>query len=76
MKRSRIIFIAIVGIAIVIVGAALLLRNSDREQPLVVVPKGPIQVRILTALPVEPWVRAPPSGSTARQSAGGRTYSG
>ncbi|MCO6453451.1 MAG: substrate-binding domain-containing protein [Caldilineales bacterium] len=58
MKRSRIIFIAIVGIAIVIVAAALLLRSSGREQPLVVVPKGPIQVRILTALPVEPWVRA------------------
>ncbi|NUQ38774.1 MAG: substrate-binding domain-containing protein [Caldilineales bacterium] len=58
MKRSRIIFLAIVGVAVVIVAAALFLRSTGREQPLVVVPKGPIQVRILTALPVEPWVRA------------------
>ena len=58
MKRSRIVFLAIVGVAIVIVGIALALRATNREQPLVVTPKGPIQVRILTALPVEPWVRA------------------
>lgn len=58
MKRSRIIFLAIVGLAIVIVGVALALRATNRQQPLVVTPRGPIQVRILTALPVEPWVRA------------------
>jgi len=58
MKRSRILFLAIVGLAIVIVGVALALRATNRQQPLVVLPKGPIQVRILTALPVEPWVRA------------------
>ena len=57
MKRSRTVFIAIVGIAIIIVGVALALRTTGRERPLVVIPKGPIQVRILTALPVEPWVR-------------------
>ncbi len=58
MKRSRIVFIAIVGIAILIVGVALVLRAIDRERPLVVTPQGPIEVRILTALPVEPWARA------------------
>jgi hypothetical protein len=58
MKRSRTLFLAIVGLAIVIVGVALALRATNRQQPLVVLPKGPIQVRILTALPVEPWVRA------------------
>ncbi len=58
MKRNQILFVAIVGLAIVIVGVALALRATNREQPLVVTPKGPIQVRILTALPVEPWVRA------------------
>jgi hypothetical protein len=58
MKRSRILFLAIVGLAIIIVGVALALRATNRQQPLVVLPKGPIQVRILTALPVEPWVRA------------------
>lgn len=57
MKRSRIIFLAIVGVAVVIVGVALALRAANRETPLVVTPKGPIQVRIVTALPVEPWVR-------------------
>ncbi|NOZ71649.1 MAG: solute-binding protein [Chloroflexi bacterium] len=57
MKRSRIVFLAIVGIAVIIVIIALALRSTGREKPLVVVPKGPIQVRILTALPVEPWVR-------------------
>ena len=58
MKRSRTLFLAIVGLAIVIVGVALALRATNRQQPLVVTSKGPIQVRILTALPVEPWVRA------------------
>ncbi len=58
MKRSRLVFFAIVGVAVMIVAVALALRATQREQPLVVVPKGPIQVRILVALPVEPWVRA------------------
>ena len=58
MKRSRLVFLAIVGIAVIIIGVALALRVTNQEQPLVVTPKGPIQVRILTALPVEPWVRA------------------
>ncbi|MCS7039418.1 MAG: hypothetical protein RMN24_14510, partial [Anaerolineae bacterium] len=58
MKRSRLVFFAIVGVAVLIVAAALVLRATQREQPLVVVPQGPIQVRILVALPVEPWVRA------------------
>lgn len=57
MKRSRIVFLTIVGIAVLIVAVALILRSTDREKPLVVTPKGPIEVRILTALPVEPWVR-------------------
>ncbi|RME85117.1 MAG: hypothetical protein D6775_03645 [Caldilineae bacterium] len=58
MKQSRIVFTVIIAVALVIVAAALILRATNREQPLVVTPKGPIQVRILTALPVEPRVRA------------------
>jgi ABC-type Fe3+ transport system substrate-binding protein len=58
MKRSRLVFFAVVGVAVLIVAVALVLRATQREQPLVVVPKGPIAVRILVALPVEPWVRA------------------
>lgn len=58
MKRSRIVFLAIVGVAILIVGVSLVLRAANKEQPLAVKATGPIEVRILTALPVEPWVRA------------------
>ena len=31
--------------------------NLNKPQPLVATPKGPVQVRVVTALPVEPWVR-------------------
>ena len=58
MKRTRIVFIVIVVVALLIVGAALIFRAlNPAQQPLTVAPKGPIQVRVITALPVEPWVR-------------------
>ncbi|MDH7486966.1 MAG: substrate-binding domain-containing protein [Anaerolineae bacterium] len=58
MKRTRIVFIVIVVVALLIVGAGLLWRAlNPAQQPLTVTPKGPIQVRVITALPVEPWVR-------------------
>jgi len=58
MKRTRIVFIVIVVVALLIVGAALAWRYlNPAQQPLTVTPKGPIQVRVITALPVEPWVR-------------------
>ncbi len=58
MKRTRIVFIVTVVVALLIVGAALLWRALNPAlQPLTVTPKGPIQVRVITALPVEPWVR-------------------
>ena len=58
MKRTRIVFIVTVVVALLIVGAALLWRAlNPAQQPLTVTPKGPIQVRVITALPVEPWVR-------------------
>ena len=59
MKRTRIVFIVTVVVALLIVGAALAWRYllNPAQQPLTVTPKGPIQVRVITALPVEPWVR-------------------
>ena len=57
MNRTRIIFIAIVAVALLIVGAAAIVRLvSDQPAPLVVEQEGPIQVRVLTALPVYDWV--------------------
>lgn len=57
MNRTRIIFVVIVVAALLIVGVAAALRLlSDQPPPLVVEQSGPIQVRVLTALPVYDWV--------------------
>ncbi len=60
MNRTRWVFILIVGAALAIVAAAALiplLRNVGR--PAQEETSGDtLQVRVLTALPVEPWVRA------------------
>ncbi len=57
MNRTRIIFIVIIVLALLIVGVAAAARFlSDQPAPLVVEQKGPIQVRVLTALPVYDWV--------------------
>jgi len=60
MNRTRWIFVAIVALALVIVGVSLLWR-ALRPGPageLTVERPDAITVRVLTALPVEPWVRA------------------
>ena len=59
MNRTRIIFIAIIVLALVVIGVSwgLGYLQTRPQQPLVVAPTGPIQIRVLTALPVEPWVR-------------------
>lgn len=61
MNRTRIIFIAIVGIAILIVGVSLLLRatgSNNADAGLTVEKPASVTIRILCALPVEPWVRS------------------
>jgi len=55
MKRTRVVFIAIVVVAVVIVAVSLWLRQGGTTP--VVPSRETIEVRILTALPVEPWVR-------------------
>ena len=58
MNRTRVIFIVIIVAALALVGVAALLRtlNSPAGGPLVAEQRGPIQVRVLTALPVYDWV--------------------
>ncbi|MCS7221737.1 MAG: substrate-binding domain-containing protein [Anaerolineae bacterium] len=58
MNRTRIVFFSIVLLALVIVGVSLIWRSLNQPQALTVTSRGPIQVRVITALPVEPWVRA------------------
>jgi hypothetical protein len=58
MNRTRIIFFVVLAIALLIVGASLLL-SATGGQPKVVLPTPPAQVSVsvVTALPVEPFVR-------------------
>ncbi len=59
MERTRLIFISIVAAAIVIVGASLLLnRGGDNSDGAFTLERPEaVTIRVLTALPVEPWVR-------------------
>ena len=58
-RRTQAVFFLILGLVLLVVGAGLGWQqwNPNTAQPLVATPKGPVQVRVLTALPVEPWVR-------------------
>jgi len=60
MNRTRWIFVAIVAVALVIVGASLLWRalRPGPAAELTVERPDAVTVRVLTALPVEPWVRS------------------
>jgi hypothetical protein len=60
MNRTRLIFGAIVAVAVLIVGVSLLLRATGAnpaDAGLTVEKPQSVTIRILTALPVEPWVR-------------------
>jgi hypothetical protein len=60
MNRTRTIFIAILAAALLIVVVSLLLTNRGNASPdagLTVDRPDTVQIRVLTALPVEPWVR-------------------
>ena len=61
MNRTRLIFVAIIVVALVIVGAGLLWANrggAPADSGLTVERPEAVKIRILTALPVEPWVRS------------------
>lgn len=58
-RRTQAVFFTILGLVLLVVtgGLAWQKLGPGNPQPLVAAPTGPVQVRILTALPVEPWVR-------------------
>jgi hypothetical protein len=58
-RRTQAVFFTILGLVLLVVSGGLAWQKlgPNSPQPLVAAPQGPIQVRILTALPVEPWVR-------------------
>lgn len=59
MKRTRLIFISILAAAVIIVGVSLFLRSGSTTDNTSFTIERPeeVTIRILTALPVEPWVR-------------------
>lgn len=61
MNRTRWTFFAIILVALLIVGASLIWRaldSSSADAGLTIERPDTITVRVLTALPVEPWVRS------------------
>ena len=55
MNRTRIVFVVIVVAALAIVGVSLWLRQGTSTP--VLPARETVEVRVLTSLPVEPWVR-------------------
>jgi hypothetical protein len=56
MNRTRLIFFLVIAIAVVIVGAGLLIRLIGNKPATPAVSDKPLGVRVVTALAVEPWV--------------------
>ena len=58
-RRTPAVFFLVIGVVLLVVAAGLGWQqfNPNNPQPLVAASKGPVQVRVVTALPVEPWVR-------------------
>lgn len=76
MNRTRWIFVGIVVVALLIVGVALLIRALNppasggevgASAPITVDRPNAITVRVLTSLPVEPWVRSAADAYNATQ---------
>ncbi len=60
MNRTRLIFISIIGIAVLIVAVSITMQRiggSPMNTTLTVQKPQAVNIRILTALPIEPWVR-------------------
>jgi len=58
MNRTRIIFFVIIAVAILIVAIGLIARSlTPSANPIALTQSNePIEVRVVTALPIEPWV--------------------
>ncbi|HSJ59137.1 MAG TPA: hypothetical protein VLC95_18250 [Anaerolineae bacterium] len=61
MDRTRIIFFLIVGLVVILVGAGIVWSQlGDNNEPGIIVPEvgeGPIEVHVVSALPVAEWVQ-------------------
>ncbi|MCL4487000.1 MAG: substrate-binding domain-containing protein [Chloroflexi bacterium] len=55
MNRTRVIFFAVVFVALAIVGIGIAAQRLSGSVPTTT--QGPLQVRIVSALPVEPWIQ-------------------
>jgi hypothetical protein len=72
MNRTRIIFFAVVLLALAIVGVSIVVQQLSGNIPNPTAQ--PIQVRVVTALPIEPWVQeAAQKFNTEKRSLDGRT---
>jgi hypothetical protein len=56
MSRTRLVFVIIILLALLIVGASLLLRWLGSGESPLATPEPGLEVRVVCALPVEPWV--------------------
>ena len=62
MNRTRWIFVGILALVIIIIGVSIVIRlatggDSGGQSDLVLERPNTLSIRVLTALPVEPWVR-------------------
>jgi hypothetical protein len=74
MNRTRLIFFLVIAAAIVIVGAGLAVQFLSKPGTPVAVTNKPIEVRVVTALAVEPWVNeAAKAFNAADKKLDGRT---
>ena len=71
MNRTRLIFFAVIGVALVVVVASIGLRQAGVRTPIVQAPAA-VEVRVVTALPVEPFV----SRAAEQYNAGGHKIEG
>jgi len=72
MNRTRIIFFAIVALALIIVGVSFLISRIGGSVPNPTAQ--PLQVRVVTALSIEPWVQdAATKFNAEKRSQDGRT---
>lgn len=72
MNRTRIIFISIIVVALLIIGVTVLLTNTGGNSggaALTVARPDTVTIRILTSLPVEPWVRSAAEAFNAQKRA-------
>ena len=56
MKRTQVVFVVIIALTVVVIGVSLLVRNVGGVEPLIQGPET-LEVRVVAALPVEPFVR-------------------